>query len=194
MANLTTTTATTLIRLLLDNANAPYFTDAEIADFLDLSIKEFVDKNYLRFEQSQKVRDNLRTLVKITASLTSAGNTITLPLDYRHFLTLSVNNKPVKMMQVDDHQALRYDPFNNPTMASPTCTITNSGVYLYPTTIFISQKELTYLAWDESTDNIATLPDHTHEEVVNITVRKLMANIKDDAYQVQVVEEKQNKM
>ena len=45
MANLTTTTATTLIRLLLDNASAPYFTDAEIASFLELSIKEFIDNN-----------------------------------------------------------------------------------------------------------------------------------------------------
>ena len=49
MANLTTTTATTLIRLLLDNASAPYFTDAEIASFLELSIKEFIDKDISQY-------------------------------------------------------------------------------------------------------------------------------------------------
>ena len=36
MANLTTASAITLIRLLLDKANSPYFTDAEITDFLEL--------------------------------------------------------------------------------------------------------------------------------------------------------------
>ena len=44
MANLTTSTATTLIRLLLDKANSPYYTDAEISLFLELGIKEFINQ------------------------------------------------------------------------------------------------------------------------------------------------------
>ncbi len=197
MANLTTTTATTLIRLLLDNASAPYFTDAEIASFLELSIKEFIDKNYLRFEESQKNRDNLRTRVSISTSLTITNNSIALPSDYRHFLSLTINGAAVKMIQIDDHEALRSDPFNAPSLADPACTLTDSGIFLYPTTITgssIATMRLTYLAWDESSDDIENLPDHTHEEIVNIAVRKLMANTKDDAYQVQAVEEMQNKL
>ena len=197
MANLTTTTATTLIRLLLDNASAPYFTDAEIASFLELSIKEFIDKNYLRFEESQKNRDNLRTRVSISTSLTITNNSLALPSDYRHFLSLTINGAAVKMIQIDDHEALRSDPFNAPSLANPACTLTDSGIFLYPTTITgsrIATMRLTYLAWDESSDDIENLPDHTHEEIVNIAVRKLMANIKDDAYQVQAVEEMQNKL
>ena len=197
MANLTTTTATTLIRLLLDNASAPYFTDAEIASFLELSIKEFIDKNYLRFEESQKHRDNLRTIVTVATGLTVNNNILTLPSDYRHFLSLSMNNRAVKMIQIDDHEALRVDPFNAPSLSNPACTLTDAGIYLYPTSIVTSNivaTSLTYLSWDDSSDDITSLPDHTHEEVVNITVRKLMANTKDDAYQVQTVEERQNKM
>ena len=197
MANLTTTTATTLIRLLLDNASAPYFTDAEIASFLELSIKEFIDKNYLRFEESQKNRDNLRTRVSISTSLTVTNNSLALPSDYRHFLSLTINGAAVKMIQIDDHEALRSDPFNAPSLADPACTLTDSGIFLYPTTITgssIATMRLTYLAWDESSDDIENLPDHTHEEIVNIAVRKLMANTKDDAYQVQAVEEMQNKL
>lgn len=197
MANLTTATATTLIRLLLDNASAPYFTDAEIASFLELSIKEFIDKNYLRFEESQKNRDNLRTRVSISTSLTVTNNSLALPSDYRHFLSLTINRAAVKMIQIDDHEALRTDPFNAPSLANPACTLTDSGIFLYPISITgssIATMRLTYLAWDESSDDIENLPDHTHEEIVNIAVRKLMANTKDVAYQVQAVEEKQNKL
>ena len=120
MANLTTSTATTLIRLLLDKASAPFYTDAEIALFLELGIKEFINENYKKFELNQSTRDNLRALVKTDTSLTVAnGNTLSLPTDYRHFLSFEVETSlglyPVKIIQLDDYLALKNDPFNNAT-------------------------------------------------------------------------------
>ena len=130
---------------------------------------------------SMTVNLNNNTLVNWKAT---TNNSIALPSDYRHFLSLTINGVAVKMIQIDDHEALRTDPFNAPSLANPACTLTDSGIFLYPTTITgssIATMRLTYLAWDESSDDIENLPDHTHEEIVNIAVRKLMANTKDDA-------------
>ena len=202
MANLTTTTATTLIRLLLDKASAPFYTDAEIALFLELGIKEFINENYKKFELNQATRDNLRTLVKTSTSLTQTipdQFDITSLTDYRHFLSfeITVGNQSeyVKILQLDDYLAIKKDPFNKPSETNVIGVIEDNRIKIYKDSInTISSHVLTYLAWNESTDDIASLPDHTHEDVVNITVRKLMGSVKDQAYQIQMTEELKNKI
>jgi len=202
MANLTTTTARTLIRLLLDKANSPYFTDAEIDLFLELSIKEFINENYKKFELNQATRDNLRTLVKTSTSLTQTTPDqfdITSLTDYRHFLSFEVTignrTEYVKILQLDDYLAIKKDPFNKPSETNIIGVIEDNRIKVYKDSInTISSHILSYLAWNESSDDITSLPDHTHEDVVNITVRKLMGNVKDEAYQLQMTEEIKNKL
>ena len=123
MANLTTSTATTLIRLLLDKAGSPYFTDAEVSLFLELGIKEFINENYKKFELNQATRDNLRTIVKTSTSLTQTNPDefdISSLSDYRHFLSFEViigsEIEYVKIVQLDDYLAIKKDPFNKPSM------------------------------------------------------------------------------
>ena len=202
MANLTTATARTLIRLLLDKAESPYYTDAEINLFLELGIKEFINENYKKFELNQATRDNLRTLVKTSTSLTQTTPDqfdITSLTDYSHFLSfeITVGNQSeyVKILQLDDYLAIKKDPFNKPSETNVIGVIEDNRIKIYKDSInTISSHVLTYLAWNESTDDIASLPDHTHEDVVNITVRKLMGSVKDQAYQIQMTEELKNKI
>ena len=202
MANLTTATATTLIRLLLDKAESPYYTDAEITLFLELGIKEFINENYKKFEVNQATRDNLRTLVKTSTSLTQVVPDqfdITSLSDYRHFLSFEViigtNAEYVKILQLDDYLAIKKDPFNKPSITNIIGVIEDNKIKIYKdNNNSVTSHVLTYLSWDESTDNIASLPDHTHEDIVNITVRKLMGSVKDPAYQTQINEELKNKI
>jgi hypothetical protein len=202
MANLTTATATDLIRLLLDKANSPYFTDAEIALFLELGIKEFINENYKKFEVNQATRDNLRTLVQTTSALTQTTPDqfdLSSLTDYRHFLSFEIvvgnRTEYVKIVQLDDYLAIKKDPFNRPSMDNVVGVIEDNRIKVYKEDLStIGNHILTYLSWDETSDNIASLPDHTHEDVVNITVRKLMANVKDEAYQLQMNEELKNKI
>ena len=202
MANLTTATAITLARLLLDKAESPYYTDAEITLFLELGIKEFINENYKKFEVNQATRDNLRTLVKTTSSLTQSSPNIfdiSSLTDYRHFLSFEVTVvgrlEYVKIVQVDDYLALKKDPFNKASEDNVLGVMEDNQIKVYKnSTNSITTHILTYLSWDESTDNIASLPDHTHEDIVNITVRKLMGSIKDPSYQTQAYEENKNKI
>ena len=83
---MTNTVALETIRLLLDKADAPYFTDTEIQTFIKLATHDFVEQNYLRFETNQESRDNLRTLVvEDTTSITS--DIVAYPADFRYFLS-----------------------------------------------------------------------------------------------------------
>ena len=202
MANLTTSTATTLIRLLLDKANSPYYTDAEISLFLELGIKEFINENYKKFEVNQATRDNLRTLVQTTSALTQTTPDqfdLSSLSDYRHFLSFEIvvgnRTEYVKIVQLDDYLAIKKDPFNKPSMSNVVGVIEDNKIKVYKDDVStISNHILTYLSWDETSDNIANLPDHTHEDIVNITVRKLMGSVKDEGYQIQMNEELKNKL
>ena len=190
---MTTASAITLIRLLLDKANSPYYTDAEITLILELGIKEFINENYKKFELNQATRDSLRTLVKSTSLMTQS-----VP-DYRHFLSFEITVgsqvEYVKMIQLDDYLAIKQDPFNKPSMDNVIGVIEDNRIKVYKNNINpISSHILTYLSWDETSDNIANLPEHTHEDIVNITVRKLMAGIKDEGYKMQIGEELKNKI
>ena len=202
MANLTTSTATTLIRLLLDKANSPYYTDAEISLFLELGIKEFINENYKKFEVNQATRDNLRTLVQTTSALTQTTPDqfdLSSLSDYRHFLSFEIvvgnRTEYVKIVQLDDYLAIKKDPFNKHSMSNVVGVIEDNKIKVYKDDVStISNHILTYLSWDETSDNIANLPDHTHEDIVNITVRKLMGSVKDEGYQIQMNEELKNKL
>tara|TARA_R110000765_G_scaffold45010_4_gene93048 strand:+ start:1140 stop:1748 length:609 start_codon:yes stop_codon:yes gene_type:complete len=202
MANLTTATAITLARLLLDKAESPYYTDAEITLFLELGIKEFINENYKKFEINQATRDNLRTIVKTSTTLTQATPDqfdISSLSDYRHFLSFEivVGNRVeyVKIIQLDDYLAIKKDPFNKPSESNVIGVMEDNKIKVYKDNVnTINSHVLTYLSWNESSDNIASLPDHTHEDIVNITVRKLMGSVKDESYKSQAAEELKNKI
>ena len=119
--------------------------------------------------------------------------------DYRHFLSFEITAgtrvEYVKIVQVDDYLALKKDPFNKASEDNVLGVMEDNQIKVYRnSSVPITSHTLTYLSWDESSDNITSLPDHTHEDVVNITVRKLMGSIKDPSYQTQAYEENKNKI
>ena len=202
MANLTTATAITLARLLLDKAESPYYTDAEITLFLELGIKEFINENYKKFEINQATRDNLRTIVKTSTNLTQSipdQFDISSLSDYRHFLSFEIvigsKIEYVKILQLDDYLAIKKDPFNKPSESNVIGVMEDNKIKVYKDSVnTINSHVLTYLSWNESSDDIASLPDNTHEDIVNITVRKLMGSVKDESYKSQAAEELKNKI
>lgn len=182
---MTNTVAIGMITLLLDKADAPYFTDAEIQTFIELATHDFVEQNYKRFETTQESRDNLAPLVVVdTSSITSA--TTALPSGYRHFLsakaTISSVDTMLKMYQLDDLNAVINDPFNKPTDTDPICTIEGGNLVVHSTTApaggtfkYLKNPTMNTTAGNEIND----LPSHTHYDIVNAAARKLLANIED---------------
>jgi len=198
-----------LCDLLIDKANAPWFNDDEKDKFINLAQIEFVDSSYRLFEYNEEVREKLLPLVKSSAYGAAPISSINLNLinDFRYVLSLRGNYKDscggvvtraIPPIQLDDEVRNQLDPFNINDDLNPGYTQENKfGANLIeiistsnPTDVLLKYLKTPV---DVSKDlNInCELSVSSHEEVVNIAVRKMLGNIQDQfGYQVQTQESK----
>jgi len=184
--------------LLLDKANSPWFTSSEKDDFINRAHHEFAEKRYRLFEKDERTRKELLPLVRTSSGAnTNIVNYSAIP-DFMFTLSLSgifnktcgvgTSLKKISPQQLDDIIEMESDPFNksaddNPnyieendgtndiaTILSDTTPISYSLKYLMiPTTVF---RDVNNPA--NNVDSI--MPIFTHDEIVNIAVRMMMAN------------------
>ena len=198
-----------LCDLLIDKANAPWVNDDEKDKFINLAQIEFVDSSYRLFEYNEEVREKLLPLVKSSAYGAAPISSINLNLinDFRYVLSLRGNYKDscggvvtraIPPIQLDDEVRNQLDPFNINDDLNPGYTQENKfGANLIeiistsnPTDVLLKYLKTPV---DVSKDlNInCELSVSSHEEVVNIAVRKMLGNIQDQfGYQVQTQESK----
>jgi hypothetical protein len=200
------------IDLLMDKADAPWFNSTEKDDWINQATLEFVFNKHAEFEFNEKRREDLLTLVRTfvnTNTSTIATNTITPEFLFALNLSgdfddnacgLPLKGEPIRPLQLDDYKSLMRDPFNKPTDENPSYIQRNNGTdnlieVLSDTTP--TRLELNYLKYPVAvfrdvavpTNNVdSDLPAHTHDEIVNIAVRKMLANIESANYQVQIAE------
>ncbi len=203
-----------LCDLLIDKADAPWFNADEKDSFINLAQIEFVDNSYRLFEYNEEVREKLLPLVKSSAYGATAISEINLNLieDFRYVLSLRGNYKnscggivtrAIPPIQLDDEVRNQLDPFNINDDINPGYTQENKlGVNFIeiistsnPTNVLLKYlKTPVDVNRDviDPTKNISCeLSVSSHEEIVNIAVRKMLGNIQDQfGYQVQSNESK----
>jgi hypothetical protein len=108
--------------------------------------------------------------------------------------TISAVNKYV---QHDDIYTLLEDPFNTTKHTKPITTIRGSYIDIYTNAIFIIDKvKITYIRKPtEISLNLSTnceLPDHAHQEVVDMAVSSILEGISDTRYRTQSIEASKN--
>lgn len=197
--------------LLIDKANAPWFTPAEKDIFLNEAILEYVKNEYDKFEVSEKARENLLTLVSPNFQVL-ATNLINLEAvpNFLYALMLNANinspcgnlvGVPVKPVQYDDLYEAKRDPFNKPADKYPLYTQNVQGgnrtIEVFSDTV-PAVLNLIYLMTPAvvsiTVPTNCNLPLHTHQEIVNIAVRIMLGNVeKFQNYQVQQNEIKSQK-
>lgn len=197
--------------LLIDKANAPWFTPAEKDIFLNEAILEYVKNEYDKFEVSEKTRENLLTLVSPNFQVlaTNLINLETVP-NFLYVLMLNANinspcgnlvGVPVKPVQYDDLYEAKRDPFNKPADKYPLYTQNVQGgnrtIEVFSDTV-PAVLNLIYLMTPAvvsiTVPTNCNLPLHTHQEIVNIAVRIMLGNVeKFQNYQVQQNEIKSQK-
>ncbi len=202
----------TLIDLLLDKADSPWFNPQEKDRYLNLAQIEFVETRYSQFEAVEKRREELLPLVRNFPVIgVNLINLNTVP-DFLYVLSIQayindsclpsgVRIEPVHPIQLDDFAASERDPFNKTADDNVGYTQYNDGtdniVEVYSDTI-PNSLNLYYLkrpidvSITVPTDS--ELPVSTHEEIVNIAVRKMMMTVQDPSYQVQMNEIQQQGM
>jgi len=98
-----------------------------------------------------------------------------------------------KFVQQDDIAKLLNDPFNTTKYTSPLTTIRGRHIDIYTNDIFIIDRlKITYI---RNPRNISLplgisceLPEHTHQEIVDMTVSSILEGISDPRYQTHQLE------
>lgn len=197
--------------LLIDKANAPWFTPAEKDLFLNDAILEFVKNEYDKFEVNEKARENLLTLVSPNYQVlaTNLINLETVPnFLYVLMLNADINSAcgnlvgvPVKPIQYDDLYEAKRDPFNKPSDKYPLYTQNVQGgnrtIQVFSDVVPAALNMIYLMSPAVVSITVPTncnLPLHTHIEIVNIAVRMMLGNVeKFQNYQVQQNEIKNQK-
>ena len=193
---------------LLDKADSPWFNPEQKDRYLNLAQAEFVENYYKRFELDERVRKALLPLVR--KSIGSGTSEINLDSITKYMFTLSLKGEfakkcgsgtiwqPISPLQLDDETENQKDPFNVNDDENPGYTEENNGVNNIVSIVSsntLANYELRFLkrAINVLRDTVTPANNvdsemhiFTHEEIVNIAVRKMMATTEQQLnYQLQ---------
>ena len=203
-----------LCDLLIDKADSAWFNSEEKDTFINLAQIEFLDNSYRFFEYNEEIREKLLPLVKSFSYGAGAISQLNLSniTDFRYVLSLrgdtsngcgGITTRQIPPVQLDDEVGNQLDPFNINDDKNPGYTQENNGVNNVinilstnsPTNVIIKYLKtpvnvLNDLANPANNVN-CELSSSSHEEIVNIAVRKMLGNIQDQfGYQVKSQESK----
>ena len=199
---MTLTEAYTYVDLLLDKANQPYFVNAEKDMFLNLCINEFMDSKYALMRVNQDFSEmygNRASLNEGSTAYTIVNNYVEL-IDYHHITYAALNDIACRIVSDDEMSELRTtnNPFKQITPDNPACIVTqmpggpmrvffNSGGTLidFNAGDEFNVRYLRHLTVTEWND----IPEQYQQEIINISIRKMTANIESSNYSVQANEQ-----
>ncbi len=205
-------------KLLLDKGDSldiPNFLSSEIDSFLSMAQDRFVTKrafgNNVRrtgFEEDQKRRDDLRTLI-VEAQISPSPNNpnlnkpngqfINLPDLYRHAINEEafINKKRVSVKPIthDRYNKIIDDPFNKPLNDTVYRLDYGEGSRFELISGEGQTVETYYLRYIRKPgdlslkDNVSSLlPDHTHREIIRMAVLDALENVEQPRYQSSKIE------
>lgn len=199
---MTNAEAQEMIDVILDKHETGWFEPEEKDIYLNLALSEFVKDRYKEFEVNEKRREDIRTLIKEN---TGAGATINAPADMMFVISLKGTfvltdcgtaknvERFIKPSQHDDINKVQSDPFNKPENKFPLYLTTSTGFDVRSDTAPLDYT-LTYIKTPVQFDGTNNpngsidLPDYTHEEIVNLAVRKILFILEKQTYNLQVNE------
>lgn len=180
--------AVSRIRNIIESETTAYFSNAELQEFIKMGVDEFIQQYYMAFETTQDARDKLSDLViskeqalrdSVPVLLTTLSGNDT----YGRFLSAYVKATPsvnLKVIQISDISSYLNDPFNKADSSNPVIYFKDKKINtlgLFASTVCV----VTYLQY---TTDLLKLNVSTHEEVCQITSRKVLATLGDPRYQL----------
>ena len=183
--------------LLLDKADQPYFTDSEKEIFLNLSITEFINKYYDKIDFNSESRTALTGLYKIVVEDNASIAAWTDPNRYEIVdgqfmypiaIKLEDNEAEFKGYKEYIEDVSTSDPFNKSDEENPSFVVSNFGIVCNPapTTYF----RMVYLFRPTVTEvfDDSKIQENYQVEILNIAARKMLANIENPSYEMQINE------
>ena len=184
------------VDLLMDRVNSPRFRSGDKDSAINMAIERIVRDRYdnlkiqkkYSFESAQRVRDELRTLIKEEEITTIDDNKFTIPEDYRHeinlFVTINDKSTVSRPTNYDELGPLLSSPFERPSYISPVHLEIGSDIKVYFgdsgsfTKAKISYiKNPTTVSLSSSIDS--DIPISLHEEIVKVAASILSGTVQD---------------
>jgi len=173
------------------------------------------DPKRLGFSLNQKRLDDIRVILEVDFVDTNTGDTSVeyqrydLPVDYLYLINLrarltpshcdsSVLNKvPARVVEQDKLYEMLRNPFAKSLPTTPVASITSEEITIFQTKKFILKGvELDYIRKPEKIDLSSSqdceLAEHTHHEIVDMTVKHILEIIESPRYQGNSAEEAQS--
>jgi len=175
------------VRNIIDSEATAFYIDDEIDAFLAMATDEFIQQYYGAFETSQDSRDKLQDLViskdvdLIDATPAEIG-TFDANDTYGRFLSAYVKASPnvnVKVIQIGDIGAYLNDPFNKADASNPVVYFKGGNIH----SIGLSTATTCVITYLQHSTTFTDLNATTHEEICQITARKILATLGDARYQ-----------
>ena len=176
------------IRNIIESETTAYFSDAELQEFIEMGVDEFIQQYYMAFETTQDARDKLSDLViskeqALQDSVPVLLGTLDGEDTYGRFLSAYVKSTPnvnLKVIQISDISAYLNDPFNKADSSNPVIYFKEKKI----NTLGLSTATTCVVTYLQYTTSLLKLNVSTHEEVCQIASRKVLATLGDPRYQI----------
>lgn len=173
------------------------------------------DPKRLGFSLNQKRLDDIRVILEIDFIDTNTGDAnaeyqrYDLPVDYLYLINLRarltpshcdstvLNKVPARVVEQDKLYEMLRNPFAKSLPTTPVAAINSEDITIYQTKKFILKGvELDYIRKPEKIDLSSSqdceLAEHTHHEIVDMTVKHILEIIESPRYQSNSAEEAQS--
>ena len=185
---MTVDSAVLRIRNIIESETTAYLSNDELKEFIKMGVDEFIQQYYMAFETTQDARDKLSDLViSKEQALQDSAPVLFDNFDstdtYGRFLSAYVKNSPnvnLKIIQISDLSAYLNDPFNKADSSNPVIYFKEKKI----NTLGLASSTVCVVTYLQYTDDLLKLNISTHEEVCQITSRKVLATLGDPRYQL----------
>ena len=173
------------------------------------------DPKRLGFSLNQKRLDDIRVILEIDFIDTNTGDAnaeyqrYDLPVDYLYLINLRarltpshcdstvLNKVPARVVEQDKLYEMLRNPFAKSLPTTPVAAINSEEITIYQTKKFILKGvDLDYIRKPEKIDLSSSqdceLAEHTHHEIVDMTVKHILEIIESPRYQGNSAEEAQS--
>ena len=185
---MTVDSAVLRIRNIIESETTAYLSNDELKEFIKMGVDEFIQQYYMAFETTQDARDKLSDLViSKEQALQDSAPVLFDNFDstdtYGRFLSAYVKNSPnvnLKIIQISDLSAYLNDPFNKADSSNPVIYFKEKKI----NTLGLASSTVCVVTYLQYTTDLLKLNVSTHEEVCQITSRKVLATLGDPRYQL----------
>lgn len=173
------------------------------------------DPKRLGFSLNQKRLDDIRSIIEIDFVDTNVGNASAeyqrydLPIDYLYLVNLRarltpshcdstvLKKVPARVVEQDKLYEMLRNPFAKSLATTPVASLTLEDITVFQTEKFILKGvEVDYIRKPEnislSLSQDCELAEHTHHEIVDMTVKHILEVIESPRYQGNSIEESQS--